>query len=86
MDSPMEYEVILKQHGRAIQRQIKQDAGQADAVAREWYAQGDGRTYEVKRRERVAEQVEPQIESDRYLTQETRPGHEWLPICGTRNP
>jgi hypothetical protein len=69
MDKPLEYEVILKQHGRAIQRQIKQDAGQADAVAREWYAQGDGRTYEVKRREKAVEQVEPSIASDRYLTQ-----------------
>jgi hypothetical protein len=69
VESPMEYEVILKQHGRAIQRQIKQDATQADEVAREWYAQGDGRTYEVKTREKDVEQVEPRIEAGRYLTQ-----------------
>jgi hypothetical protein len=69
MESPMEYEVILKQHGRAIQRQIKQDATQAEEVARAWYTQGDGRTYEVKTRQRSVEQVEPSIEAGRYLTQ-----------------
>jgi len=75
VNNPVEYVVIMKHHGRAVQQAVVKDAGTADEMARIWYQQGDGRTYEIQSRSKVAEQVEPQISRDRYLTQES--GEFW---------
>ena len=77
MDNSVEYVVIMKQHGRAVQQAIVKDSETADEMARIWYQQGDGRTYEIQSRSKVAEQVEPKISPDQYLTQESG---EYRPI------
>lgn len=62
-------QVLLKRSGRTIQCHTVDSQEKADQLTQGWYAQGDGRTFEVIDQSGPAEQVTPRIEQDQYLTQ-----------------
>jgi hypothetical protein len=63
------YQVLLKKGSRTVQSRTVQSRDEADRICQEWYAEGDGHTFEVQDKNGPVEQVLPHIEPDRYLTQ-----------------
>lgn len=72
------FSVLLKKAGRTVQCHTVESREKADQITQAWYAQGDGRTFEVINQSGPVEQVAPHIESAEYLTQgPVRSTPEW---------
>jgi hypothetical protein len=63
------FSVLLKKGGRTMQCHTVESREKADVLTQSWYAQGDGRSFEVIEQGGPVEQIAPRIEPDQYLTQ-----------------